>query len=201
MEWQLWAILVFDPTDAPHRRRMNITLDTNCIVALEENRPDARYLRRIVQSATEQQLRLRVAGISASERQPDGKYSESFFDFQAKIAGVGLEDVEILRPPLIWGVTFWDESFYGTEQVDEEAKRIHEILFPTSPFEYEDYCRHFGLDPAAPDITRRWLNRVIDTWALWSHMHNGGERWTPSFGQVFVTAKVESGVMIQATLG
>ena len=27
------------------------------------------------------------------------------------------------------------------------------------------------------------------------------ERWTPSFGQVFVTAKVESGVMIQATLG
>ena len=28
-----------------------------------------------------------------------------------------------------------------------------------------------------------------------------GQRWTPSFGQVFVTAKVESGVMIQATLG
>ena len=27
------------------------------------------------------------------------------------------------------------------------------------------------------------------------------QRWTPSFGQVFVTAKVESGVMIQATLG
>ena len=27
------------------------------------------------------------------------------------------------------------------------------------------------------------------------------ERWTPSFGQVFVTAKVKSGVMIQATLG
>ena len=26
-------------------------------------------------------------------------------------------------------------------------------------------------------------------------------RWTPSFGQVFVTAKVESRFMIQATLG
>ena len=31
--------------------------------------------------------------------------------------------------------------------------------------------------------------------------HELSERWTPSFGQVFVTAKVESGVMIQATLG
>ena len=30
---------------------------------------------------------------------------------------------------------------------------------------------------------------------------SGGERWTPSFGQVFVTAKVESRFMIQATLG
>ena len=158
---------MFDPTDAPRRRRMNITLDTNCIIALEENRPDARYLRRIVQRATEQQLRLRVAGISASERQPDGKYSESFFDFQTKIAEIGLKkDVEILLPPLIWGVTFLDESFYGTEQVNEEAKRIHEILFPTSPFEHEDYCRHFGLDPAARDSDRRWLNRAIDTWAL-----------------------------------
>ena len=27
------------------------------------------------------------------------------------------------------------------------------------------------------------------------------ERWTPSFGQVFVTAKVESGFMIQAAFG
>ena len=27
------------------------------------------------------------------------------------------------------------------------------------------------------------------------------QRWTPSFGQVFVTAKVESGFMIQAALG
>ena len=29
----------------------------------------------------------------------------------------------------------------------------------------------------------------------------GQERWTPSFGQVFVTAKVESGFMIQAAFG
>ena len=33
------------------------------------------------------------------------------------------------------------------------------------------------------------------------HSRRGHERWTPSFGQVFVTAKGESGVMIQATLG
>ena len=30
---------------------------------------------------------------------------------------------------------------------------------------------------------------------------DGGVRWTPSFGQVFVTAKVESGFMIHAAFG
>ena len=153
---------------------MNVTLDTNCIIALEENRPEAQDLRRIVHSATEQKLRLRVVAISASERQPDGEYSESFRDFKAKIAGVGLEDVEILLPPCIWGVTYWDDCIWGSEQFTEEAERIHEILFPNSPFEYEDYCRHFGLDLAAPSADRKWQNHVIDTWALWTHLHNGG---------------------------
>ena len=35
----------------------------------------------------------------------------------------------------------------------------------------------------------------------WKKKARHWQRWTPSFGQVFVTAKVESGVMIQATLG
>ena len=109
-----------------------------------------------------------------------GKPSESFGDFETKIAGVGLGDVEILPPPLIWDVTYWDHSFWGTNQDDEEAKRIHEILFPTSPFEYGDFCKRFGLDPATPGTDRRWLNRAVDTWALWTHTHNGGG--------VFVTA-------------
>ena len=35
---------------------------------------------------------------------------------------------------------------------------------------------------------------LIDEWVAYV-------RWTPSFGQVLVTAKVESGVMIHATVG
>ena len=40
------------------------------------------------------------------------------------------------------------------------------------------------------------LNLHLDRLNYWSK-----KRWTPSFGQVFVTAEVESGVMLQATLG
>ena len=38
----------------------------------------------------------------------------------------------------------------------------------------------------------------VSTTSQWKN--HSPKRWTPSFGQVVVTAKVESGVMIQATL-
>ena len=160
----------------------NVTFDTNCIIALEENRPAAQDLRRIVHGATEQRLRLRVVAISASERQPGGECSDSFRDFEAKIAGVGLLHAEILLPPLILNVSYLDHCIVGSEQFVEEAKRIHGILFPSSPFEYEDYCRHFGVDPQAPSLDRKWRNRAVDTWALWSHIHNGGGTFVTSDG-------------------
>jgi len=48
----------------------------------------------------------------------------------------------------------------------------------------------------------RWLLPAeAPGWIQWAVYLAIMERWTPSFGQVFVTAKVESGVMIQATLG
>lgn len=154
---------------------MNVTFDTNCIIALEENESESGDLRRIVQSATERMLRLRVIAISASERQADGGFSENFSDFEAKIAKVGLQDVEILLPYCIWDVTYWDHCIWGSEQFAEQAKAIHEVLFPTSPFEYDAYCRRFNLDPpAARGVDRKWRNRVVDTLALWTHIHNGG---------------------------
>ena len=152
---------------------MNVTLDTNCIIALEENRDEAGDLRRIVQSATGRTLRLRVVAISASEWQANGGISDSFCDFDEKIAKVGLQDADVLLPPCIWDVTYWDHCIWATEKDWKEAEKIHRLLFPTCPFEYEDYCQCFGLDSTAPSADRKWRNRVIDTLAFWTHIYNG----------------------------
>ena len=83
---------------------MNVTFDTNCIIALEENDKNAPHLRRIVQASPERGLRLRVVGISASERQRGGKRA-GFHDFEARVAGVGLVGAEILLPVTMWDMT------------------------------------------------------------------------------------------------
>ena len=76
---------------------MNVTFDTNCIIALEKGERTARDLRRIVDSATKQRLNLRVVAISASE-QPRAETEAGILEFEAKLARAGLAGVEILAP-------------------------------------------------------------------------------------------------------
>lgn len=152
---------------------MNVTFDTNCIIALEKNEENARHLRRIVKAAPRRGLKLRVVGISASERQREGKRA-TFPDFETRLTRIGLEGAEILIPRAMWGMTFWNQGKWGSAQWTEEAKRIHAILFPNTPFGYDEYCKRNRIDPEAQPLDGRWRNRRIDTEALWAHMHNGG---------------------------
>ena len=162
------------PPGWTHRRRpeaadvdepmMNVTFDTNCIIALEENeQPTADALRRIVRSAPEQKLRLRVVAISASERPRRGATPPGFDDFERKIANAGLEGlVEILAAPAIWNVTFWNESEWTSQADDANEEQIHRILFPNRPFDLSG------------ELEGKRLNCMIDTWALLTHLNHGG---------------------------
>lgn len=48
------------------------TLDTNCIIDLEENRPSAEYVRVIVEAWKNGRIALAVVAVSASENQKFG---------------------------------------------------------------------------------------------------------------------------------
>jgi len=81
---------------------LNVTLDNNCIVDLEQNRPKVPYIKRLIQMHREGKINLRVVAISASERKPDDTYVSHFNEFKERITAVGLGDVEILpTPPFI----------------------------------------------------------------------------------------------------
>ena len=114
-------------------RTMNVTFDTNCIIALEENRPDAMHLRRIAQAAAKQQLELRIVAISASERQPDGRYSENFSVFRAKVVNIGLGDVQILSAPAIVGMAYVGHSTVVSDQFCGRGRANSQYSLPHHP--------------------------------------------------------------------
>jgi len=86
----------------------NVTLDTNCIIDLEENTPAALYIWKLVHRFESRKINLRVVATSASERKPDGTYASNFAEFKEKIAALGLKGVDILKPIAYCDVTLVD---------------------------------------------------------------------------------------------
>jgi hypothetical protein len=158
---------------------MNVTLDTNCIIDLEESRAPAAALLSLIGMHEQGVIRLRVAGISASERQPGGHYAPNFGLFRQKLVNVGLGGVEILKPIGYWDVTYYEWCLWTNDKLVELERQIHSILFPNIEFAYTDYCTARGVMDTS-QVDRKWRNAKCDVLAMWCHIYNGG--------RIFVTS-------------
>lgn len=68
------------------------TLDTNCIIDIEENRPGAVHIKRLLTAYRKQEIDLAVVAISASENQPGGGTNRNFTDFEEKLKAVDIQN-------------------------------------------------------------------------------------------------------------
>lgn len=149
---------------------INITLDTNCIIDLEENRANAIYIEKLIRLNEERKINLSVPGISASERKSNNEYASNFTEFQQKIALIGLGNINILKPMGRWGMAFWDWCIYADKQMIDLERKIHQILFPTI---------EFTLSGA---LNKQWRNAKCDVLAMWCHIYYKGDLFVTADG-------------------
>ncbi len=159
---------------------MNVTLDTNCIIDLEDNTPTAPFLRHLISFYDAQKISLRVVAISASERIRGGTYATSFSKFKQKIVAAGLGHVEILPTLAYPGMAFPDWCYPTGEESTSLERKIHEILFPTIDFENRDYRTRVLNDPTSGTGDPRWRNAKCDVLVLWSHIRFNGDIFVTS---------------------
>lgn len=135
------------------------TLDTNCIIDLEENRPNAVHIRKLVQAWKPGQIELAVVAVSASENQKGGTANRDFATFEEKLKNAGLAGVQHLLPLAKWDVFYWDHVLWADEEMENLEGEIRGILFPNIP-----------KDPPE-DIAQnsKWRNNLCDVLVAWSH--------------------------------
>lgn len=143
-----------------HVSRMKYTLDTNCIIDLEEKREGYQYLQEMMSDFKKGNLDLSIVAISASENQKGGLPSRTFEDFEKKIVAAGLDGVNILIPMGYWDVCYWDRFMWGGDP--ELEKKIHNILFPGTPIENPEKFSY---------SERKWRNNKCDVQVAWSHIY------------------------------
>lgn len=136
------------------------TLDTNCIIDLEDNRSNAEHVREIVQAWKNGQIELAVVAISASENQKNGNINRNFADFEEKLNNVGLNGVHHLLPLMIWDVFYWDHALWADNDMSKLVSEIRGILFPNISFE----------PPKEINQNSKWRNHLCDVLVAWSHV-------------------------------
>lgn len=148
------------------------TLDTNCIIALDEDRPAAPSVLALAAAHRAGRAKVALVAISASERQRDGKMLDNFAKFQERIASLGLSHLELLLPMCYWDVMFWDACLMVEPDMAELESKIQGVLFPAVPASWADYCQANGLEPQETEIDRKWKNAKCDVQAFWCHAYN-----------------------------
>jgi hypothetical protein len=139
-----------------------VVLDTNCIIDLEENRPDARSLRSLIAAWKSNRLDLAVVAVSASENQPSGIASNSFDVFETKLKNAGLAGVQELMPLAKWDVFYWDHALWSSPDMEALESKIRAVLFPAIP----------TAPSTSIDKNSTWRNQMCDVLVAWSCIHH-----------------------------
>ena len=148
---------------------LTFTLDTNCIIAVEEGRSEASSILQLALAHRSGLASVGVVAISASERQRDGRNLENFAEFKQRLLRVGLGDLVLLEPMMYWGVTYWGFGLLSDDKMVALERKIHQVLFPNIQFLWVDHCKTFGLNPETAKPDRKWRNAKCDVQAFWGH--------------------------------
>ena len=147
------------------------TLDTNCIIAIDDSRPEASFVHELIKAHNQGNASVAIVAISASEKQKTGGYIENFAEFKDRIENLGLGHLNLLAPMFYWDITFFDYCLWCDESMTSLEMGIHKILFPKIPFLWADYCTAHNLSVETDCPDKKWRNAKCDVQAYWSHVH------------------------------
>lgn len=149
----------------------SFTLDTNCILAVDEGRPEGAFVLKLAEMHKSGTASVALVAISASEKQKPLRSITNFDQFFDRITRLGLGHLEIIDPMVYWDVSFWDHGLWSDEAMIDLERKIHEILFKGIEFDWSVYCATRGLDVNDPHPDDKWRNAKCDVQAFWSHAH------------------------------
>jgi hypothetical protein len=159
------------------------TLDSNCIISIDEGGADAALVRRLTDAHAAGKAQVAVVAISAAEKQRAGSYLDNLDSFRDRLATLGLARLEFLKPMAYFDISFPNWCIEADDAAAALEKQIHDILFPHSEFTWQDYADANDLDPDSLSPPGDWRSRKCAVQELWAHIHSKRD--------VFVTADDE----------
>ncbi|MFA5360531.1 MAG: hypothetical protein WC320_00965 [Candidatus Paceibacterota bacterium] len=139
---------------------MTITLDTNCLIDLEEKRNGYVSIEKITNASKRKKLDVAIVAISAIDK----KIHSNFSEFQQWLENLGLSHLTILKPLAYTNISFVNWCVVGGGILTELDHKIHDILFQNLPYSLP-----------SDDLMSKWVNAKADVLIMWAHIWNRRE--------------------------
>lgn len=157
---------------------MKLTLDWNCVIEVEEQRPQARFVSELVFLHRAGDVEVALLAASASENSKSKRFPGSASLFFKRIRALGWMDIPLVPMPAIIGLSYLDCCFIvgDGEEYRRDMDALWNVIAPKVPRRISEYLLPGMSLPDAmiqSEALWRWRNAWCDVVSAYSHIHAG----------------------------
>lgn len=157
---------------------LKLTLDWNCVIEVEEARPQCSDVLDLVALHRGGELEVSLLAASASENTKSRRFPGNAGLFRDRITALGWDDLPLVPMPAVFGLSYFDFCYWvgDGDAFDHDMDALWRIIAPRVQRKPAD---HLGDGVNLDDETvqseglSKWRNTWCDVISAYSHIHEG----------------------------
>ena len=155
---------------------MKLTLDWNCVIEIEENRPQADYVWDLINRHRKNEFEVALLAASASENSKSKRFPGNATTFVQRISMLGLQDLPLVPMPGVWGLSYLDFCYFveDTDKFQKDMDALWQAIAPKVPRDPSAHVSNgtnLDDDLVASEHLSKWRNTWCDVVSAYSHIH------------------------------
>lgn len=157
---------------------MRLTLDWNCVIEVEEGRPQAAHVADLVTRHRQGQFEVALLAASASENSKSKQFPGNASLFKNRILALGWTDLPLVPMPGITGLSYWDFCYIvrDNDKFERDMDALWAAIAPRvlkKPSEHLPTGVPLTDDAIQSEAFSKWRNAWCDVISAYSHIHEG----------------------------
>lgn len=155
---------------------MKLTLDWNCVIEVEEDRPQAAFVRDLIDRHWKGQFEVALLAASASENSRSKRFPGNATMFVERVSALGWKDLPLVPMPAVIGLSYWGFCYYvkDSEKFRRDMDALWRAIAPNVPQKPSDHLPP-GMTLSDGTIQSehlwKWRNTWCDVISAYSHVH------------------------------
>lgn len=157
---------------------MKLTLDWNCMIEVEENRPQTNAVRDLISRHRKGQFEVALLAASASENSKSRRFPGNANLLVKRVFALEWSDLPLVPMPGVIGLSYFDFCFYvgDIEKFQNDMDAIWKVIAPNVARRPADHLPEgvpLSDDAIQSEHLWKWRNTWCDVVSAYSHVHAG----------------------------